>query len=110
MAKSVADREKFLLREIEALAKQAIFGSLSETYRTCGHAKCRCHGRGPKHGPHLHVSYRSEEGKTTGYYVPKAAVEEIREGVHAWQTIQGHLRELAKMNEDRILAGARRHR
>ncbi len=26
-----------LLREIERLAQVAIFGTLSETYRTCGH-------------------------------------------------------------------------
>jgi hypothetical protein len=49
----------------------AIFGTSSETYRTCGHPGCHCHGAGPKHGPHLQVSYRGEQGKTTGYYVPK---------------------------------------
>jgi hypothetical protein len=60
-----------LLREVERLAEVAIFGTSSETYRTCGHPGCHCHGAGPKHGPHLQVSYRGEQGKTTGYYVPK---------------------------------------
>jgi hypothetical protein len=36
-----------LLREIERLAQVAIFGTLSETYRTCGHAGCHRPGRGP---------------------------------------------------------------
>ena len=110
MASSLAKRRQSLLEEIERLAQGAIFGTLSETYRTCGHAHCRCHGPGPKHGPHLHVSYRSLEGKTTGYYVPKAAQEPIREGVDTWHTIQGHLRELADMNRERILSETRRSR
>src|SRR5207253_87884 len=79
-----AQRRK-LLGEIERLAEIAVFGTLSETYRTCGRAGCHCQGDGPKHGPHLNVSYRGEKGKTTGYYVPKAAEEATREGVAAWQ-------------------------
>src|SRR3989442_1313144 len=57
-----------LLREIEQLARRALFGSISETYRTCGTRGCGCHRDGPKHGPHLYVSYRGDKGKTTGYY------------------------------------------
>jgi len=73
---------------IERLAEIAIFGTLSETYRTCGRAGCHCQVEGPKHGPHLNVSYRGEKGKTTGYYVPKGAEEATREGVAAWQQMQ----------------------
>ena len=83
MIKSVdatAQRRK-LLGEIARLAEIAIFGTLSETYRTCGRAGCHCQGDGPKHGPHLNVSYRGEQGKTTGYYVPKGAEESTRQGV-----------------------------
>ena len=36
-----------LLREMERLAQVAIFGTRSETYRTCGHPGCHCHGPGP---------------------------------------------------------------
>jgi len=56
-----------LLAEIERLAEFAIFGTPSETYRTCGQKTCRCHGPGPKHGPHLHISFRGPDGKTAGY-------------------------------------------
>ncbi|HTG61219.1 MAG TPA: DUF6788 family protein [Terriglobia bacterium] len=90
-----------LLREVERLAQVAIFGTLSETYRTCGHPGCHCHGAGPKHGPHLQVSYRGEQGKTTGYYVPKAAERATRQGVAAWQKLQQCLRELAELNKQR---------
>ena len=104
-ADSAAQRRK-LLGEIARLAEIAI-GTLSETYRTCGQAGCHCQGDGPKHGPHLNVSYRGEKGKTTGYYVPKGAQEATRQGVAAWQEMQECLRELAELNKDRNLRRAR---
>ena len=55
-------------RQMQRLAEVAIFGTLAETYRTCGQPSCHCRGPGPKHGPHLQVGYRGEQGKTTGYY------------------------------------------
>ena len=105
-AESYARRRK-LLSEIERLAEVAIFGALSETYRTCGRSGCHCQTGGPKHGPHLNISYRGENGKTTGYYVPKGAEEATREGVAAWQKLQERLRELAGLNKDRNLESAR---
>ena len=97
---------RWRLGEVERLAPWAIFGTLSETYRTCGHAGCHCLGAGPKHGPHLHVSYRGAQGKTTGYYVPKAAERGTRRGVAAWQKLQQCLRELAELNKQRNLRRA----
>jgi hypothetical protein len=94
-------KRRRLLGQIERLAEVVIFGTLSETYRTCGQPSCHCHGPGPKHGPHLQVSYRGEQGKTTGYYVPKAAEQATRQGVAAWQKLQQCLRELAEMNKQR---------
>lgn len=99
-------RRQELLDEIAQLADVAVFGTLSETYRTCGTPGCRCKGAGPKHGPHLYVSYRGEAGKTTGYYVPKAAQKRVRDGVAAWQRLQERLRQLADLNKERALAGA----
>ena len=108
-AESSARRQK-LLNEIEHLAKVAVFGTLSETYRTCGREGCHCQTGGPKHGPHLNISYRGEKGKTTGYYVPQGAEEATREGVAAWQKLQECLRELAEMNKERNLRRAREAR
>lgn len=100
-------RRRRLLSEIQRLAAVAVFGTLSETYRTCGRAGCHCQHGGPKHGPHLNVSYRGEKGKTTGYYVPKAAEQATRDGVTAWQKLQECLRELAELNKQRNLQQAR---
>jgi hypothetical protein len=92
-----------LLKQIRHLAQRAIYGSLSETYRRCGNPACRCHHGGPKHGPHLYISYRGETGKTTGYYVPHHAQAQIRQGVEAWSQLQDCLRELAALNKDRLI-------
>ena len=110
MSQDLTQQRRNLIREIERLARRAIFGTPSETYRTCGQPKCRCHGPGPKHGPHLYMSYRGEHGKTTGYYVPKAAETGIREGIEAWQLLQQALRKLAELNKDSILRKARESR
>ena len=108
MRRSRSSRRTELMKEIPRLASRAILGAISETYRTCGHPGCRCQGPGPKHGPHLNVSYRGSEGKTTGYYVPKAAEQAIRDGVAACQALQERVRELAELNKERALETARR--
>jgi hypothetical protein len=58
----------------------------------------------------LQVSLRGEHGKTTGYYVPKAAEDGIRAGVAAWWRLQEVARELAELNKARILMKARKDR
>jgi hypothetical protein len=92
-----------LLREVSRLSRRILFGALSETYRTCGTEGCRCH-RGEKHGPHLYVSFRGEEGKTTGFYVPKALEKGMRDGADAWKRLEEVLRELAERNRQRLWA------
>ncbi len=92
-----------LLRRISRWARRALFGSLSETYRTCGRPGCRCH-QGHKHGPHLYVSFRGPDGTTTGYYVPQDLAEPMRQGVAAWQELQEGLRQLAELNRQRLWA------
>src|SRR3990170_5934867 len=95
-----------LLRRIERLAPQILFGTLSDTYRTCGRAGCHCH-QGEKHGPHLYVSFRGPEGRTQGYYVPQALATPMRAGVAAWQELQEGLRALAEVNRQRLWASRR---
>ncbi len=100
-----------LLQEITELAPQALLGSLSETYRRCGNRNCRCHTGGPKHGPHLYLSYRGPAGKTTGYYVPEAAHAAVRKGVETWARVQACLRQIGIANKDRVIPSKfRRHR
>jgi hypothetical protein len=97
-----SQRER-LIRQIQQALPQALLGSVSETYRRCGNPNCRCHRGGPKHGPHLYVSYRGPAGKTTGYYVPEALHESVKAGVQAWSRIQECLRELSFDNKERLM-------
>jgi hypothetical protein len=96
-----------LLRELQRLGRRVIFGAVSETYRTCGQPGCRCHHGGPKHGPHVQVSYRGPAGKTTGYHVPQPLAPAVREGVAAWQRLQEVARELAELNREQLWAAQR---
>ena len=100
---SIRGRRDTRLRRLRPLARQALFGTLSETYRTCGRAGCHCQA-GPKHGPHLYVSFRGSAGTTAGYYVPQALGSRVRTGVAAWQTLQTQLRELAELNRRQLWA------
>jgi hypothetical protein len=101
------ERREDLIRQITDRAGEVVFGSLSEAYRTCGNPGCRCHSKGPKHGPHLQIAWPGDHGKTTGCYVPIAAQEQIRKGADAWQAIQVALRELGTLNRDDIISQAR---
>src|ERR1700747_393781 len=94
------DRQAFL-PQISRRARRALFGTLSESYRTFGRPSGRCH-QGPKHGPHLDVSFRGPEGTTTGYSVPQSLAEPRRHGVAAWQELQEVLRQLAELNRQRL--------
>jgi hypothetical protein len=103
------DQRRVLQKRLLDLSKVAIFGTLSENFRECGKPGCRCHAEGPKHGPYLTVSYRSD-GKTRGYSVPKDAEQAVREGIAAWQSLQECLRELAEQNKARAFEAARLQR
>jgi len=92
-------RDKAVEQLLE-LVPQLLLGSASETYRTCGNKNCRCHGDGPKHGPHMYVSYLGEHGRTTGYYVPVAMHERVRNGLAAWKDAHVLLKRIAQLNKD----------
>ena len=48
-----------------------------------------------------------EHGKTSVYYVPKAAESAVRRGVEAWSQLQTQLRQLSALNKERALQAAR---
>jgi hypothetical protein len=99
MKKLIQQRDRVIAKLLE-LAPQILLGSSSETYRTCGNPKCRCHSTGPKHGPHIYVNYRGEDGRSTGYYVPKALEEQVTQGLAAWREFYMLTKNLAKLNKE----------
>jgi len=96
-------RDKAIKRLLE-LAPQMLFGSSSQTYRTCGNAGCRCHTSGPKHGPHVYVNYKGEDGRTTGYYVPAPLQERVQSGLAAWREFYAVSKEIAELNRQILAA------
>jgi hypothetical protein len=94
-------RDKAIKRLLE-LAPYILFGSSSQTYRTCGNPSCRCHAGGSKHGPHVYVNYRGESGRTTGYYVPEALRERVQGGLSAWREFQALSKQIAELNRQII--------
>jgi len=72
-----------LLRRLTHLAETMVQGGLSATTRTCGNPGCRCH-QGERHGPHLYLTFRTAEGRSSALYVPRAAEAEVRRAMQAW--------------------------
>lgn len=52
----------------------------------------------------MHVNYKGENGRTTGYYVPKGLMERVREGLDAWKEFQATAKEIAALNEQLLMA------
>ena len=96
-------RDKTIKRLLE-LAPQMLFGSSSQTYRTCGNATCRCHSSGPKHGPHVYVNYKAEDGRTTGYYVPQPLHQRVQGGLAAWREFYAVSKAIAELNRQILAA------
>lgn len=96
-------REKAIKRLLE-LAPEMLFGSSSQTYRTCGNANCRCHSTGPKHGPHVYVNYKAEDGRNAGYYVPQPLQQRVQEGLAAWREFYAVSKEIAEINREMLAA------
>jgi len=96
-------RDKAIKRLLE-LAPQMLVGSSSQTYRTCGNARCRCHSSGPKHGPHVYVNYKGEDGRTTGYYVPPPLHDRVLGGLAAWREFYAVSKAIAELNRQILAA------
>jgi hypothetical protein len=72
-----------LRRRLLRLADRMVQGGLSETTRTCGSPTCRCH-RGQRHGPHLYLTFRTPDGRSSALYIPRAVARDVRRAVQAW--------------------------
>jgi hypothetical protein len=72
-----------LRRRLLRLADRMVQGGLSETTRTCGNPACRCH-RGQRHGPHLYLTFRTPDGRSSALYVPRGAEQDVRRDRAAW--------------------------
>lgn len=97
-----------LLRDLSRAAERMIQASFSQTTRTCGSSGCGCHrDRKLRHGPHLYLTFKGAEGRTTSRYVPGHAEFEAREAVAAWERFWELATEIARGNREAAVAGWR---
>jgi len=48
----------------------------------------------------MYVNYKGETGRTTGYYVPKAFQQRVRDGLDAWKEFQLLAKQIAQLNKE----------
>ena len=90
-----------LERRIEALARNAIQGSLVEVMIRCGKASCACHDDpSRRHGPHLYLKFRGSNGRSTSLYVARDHEAEVRQAVEAWAGMWQAMLELGHANRE----------
>lgn len=74
--------------QVQSFADRAIQGTLVELMLRCGTPSCGCH-QDPtrRHGPHLYLKFRDENGRSTSLYIPRGSEREIRAAVQAWSRL-----------------------
>ena len=98
-----------LKRRILQFLDLAVQGGLSETRRTCGNQKCRCHtDLAKRHGPHLYLTFRTPDDRSSGLYVPRDHEKRVRQAVQAWTKLWEALVAYAALNREELRRQMRR--
>ncbi len=88
-----------LLRSFQHLGEMAVPGTLVEVMMRCGKAACGCRNDpSRRHGPHLYLKYRHEEGRQTALYIPRSHEREVRKAVEAWSKMREAMAEVGREN------------
>ena len=92
-----------LLQQLQRLGEIAIPGNLVETKLTCGTKSCRCHTDPEhRHGPHLYLKYRDENGRSRSLYIRRSHEQEVREAVAAWSELREAVASLGHSNREEL--------
>jgi len=104
-------KAKILSPKLLRLAATAVQGGLSETTRTCGNPSCACH-RDParRHGPHLYLTFRTRDGRSSSLYVPREQERKVREAVEAWAQLWETIVEISHRNREEMGRSMRRRK
>ena len=94
---------------LQRLAAMAVQGGLSETTRTCGNPACACHkDAARRHGPHLYLTFRSPDGRSSALYVPREHEQRVRKAVQAWAQLWETIVEISHRNREALGRSMRR--
>lgn len=98
-------RKEKLIKKLSALASTAVQGGLSQTSRTCGNPGCICH-RDPsrKHGPHLYLTFRTVDDRSSAMYVPRQHEKQVRKVVQAWADLWKTMVAISHINREALRA------
>jgi hypothetical protein len=97
--------------QIQALADRAIQGTLVELMLRCGTPSCGCHqDPARRHGPHLYLKFRNENGRSTSLYIPRGSEREIRAAAQAWSRLWTRIVRLSHRNRHAFKQRLRRRR
>jgi hypothetical protein len=96
---------------LQRLAAIAVQGGLSETTRTCGNPSCACHKDAERrHGPHLYLTFRSRDGRSSSLYVPREQEPKVRKAVQAWAQLWETVVEISHRNREQMGRAMRRRK
>jgi hypothetical protein len=100
---------KTFFPKLQHLAATAVQGGLSETTRTCGHPACACHqDPARRHGPHLYLTFRTPDGRSSALYVPHEHEPRVRKAVQAWAQLWETIVEISHRNREALARSMRR--
>lgn len=100
-----------LLQSLQDLGELAVPGTLVEVMMRCGKAACGCRNDpSRRHGPHLYLKYRNEEGRQTALYIPRSHEREVRKGVEAWSKMREAMARVGQENRKALAKKLRERR
>ena len=100
---------KALIPKLQRLATTAVQGGLSETTRTCGNPACACHqDPARRHGPHLYLTFRAPDGRSSALYVPREHEPTVRKAVKDWAQLWKTIVEISHRNREALSRSMRR--
>src|SRR5207247_10547459 len=103
MSKHKDSKRKKLLGDLLKNAERMIEAGMSRTTRTCGTPSCACHtDPSRRHGPHTYLTFRTAEGKSSGFYVAPERRGEAEEGKRAWEEVWAAGTALAAINREQL--------
>lgn len=100
---------KTLFPRLQRLATTAVQGGLSRTTRTCGNPACACHqDPARRHGPHLYLTFRAPDGRSSALYVPREHEPRVRKAVEDWAQLWETIVEISHRNREALSRSMRR--
>ncbi len=79
--------------------EQVLRGSLLERYVRCGNPDCRC-ARGQPHGPVWYLTVTLGTGRTAGWVVPAAQVDQVRSWIENYRRVKDDLEKISEINRE----------